>query len=179
MIDNKTSLPVTVIARHNILAGKEAVFEHWLLGIEKSCQRFSGFIGTQVIRPIDDEIGTYVCIFHFDNFSNLQLWMDSTARQEWLAKSVEFSAAEVEYERYHKLEFMFSNKQARKKRPSSLKMTILTIVGLSLPVHFVPPFIASFIAWPAAITIVSLVIIVPMMVYIIMPLLSRFSSRWL
>jgi len=185
MSSHKASSPVTIIVRHKILAGKQSVFENWVSGIIKVCQEFSGFLGTEIIRSIGNELESstkteeYVCIFRFDTVSNLERWMDSSEREKWLAKSTEFSSAGAEYEHYRSIEFMFSETAMQNKSPVKFKMMILTIFGLLLPVHFIPPLVASLVEWPIATTILSLIIIVPIVVYIIMPFLTKILSRWL
>lgn len=173
---------VTIIVRHNVHKGKEGFFENWIEGIEQACQLFNGFKGTEVIKPMDEKKLHYVCIFRFDNFLNLERWVESSERAKWLAKCKEFSDVEPEYEHYqhHGMDILLGNSknQAGNKLPP-WKMVLMTILGLSLPVHFIPGIVASFIEIPIAITLISLSLIVPMMVFLIMPLLVKLLGRWL
>ena len=76
---------VTVIVRHKLRPGTEVFFEGWLAGIEKACQSFEGFMGTDTIKPVEDKGLEYACIFRFDNFLNLDKWIVSSDRAEWIA----------------------------------------------------------------------------------------------
>ncbi len=182
MTTNKNNQQVTVIVRHNVHQGKEAIFESWLKGIEQACQLFEGFMGTEVIKPIDAKKLHYISIFRFDNFLNLEQWMESSEREQWLSKCKTFSDVEPEYEHYqhHGMDILLGNGQNPVgKKISPLKMILLTMLGLSLPVHFIPAIVASFIQMPIVITLVSLSLIVPAMVLLIMPLLVKLLGRWL
>ncbi|MBE0359137.1 MULTISPECIES: hypothetical protein [Pseudoalteromonas] len=173
---------VTVIVRHNVRPEKQAVFQCWLEGIEKACQLFSGFIGTDVIKPLDENKLHYICIFRFDNFLNLEQWMASNERAQWLAKCIEFSDIVPEYEHYqhHGMDILLGSSQNEAgQKMSPLKMILMTILGLSLPVHFIPGIVASFIDTSVVITLTSLTLIVPIMVLFIMPLLVKLFGRWL
>lgn len=182
MSSERDNGPVTVIVKHKLRAGKQSLFEKWLLGIEKTCQSFNGFMGTEIIKPKEIDELSYVCIFRFDNFLNLENWMESNERAVWLAQSKEFSEMEPEYQHYqhHGMDILLGNTQHQAGNTiSPLKMTFVTILGLALPVHFIPGIVASYVQFPIAITLISLSFIVPMMVFLIMPFFVKLFGRWL
>lgn len=66
------------------------------------------------------------------------------------------------------------------QQPKRYKLALLTFVGLIAPVYFLPPALASLLAGPRLLTVsVAVAVIVVLMTYVIMPLLMRFSARWL
>lgn len=68
----------------------------------------------------------------------------------------------------------------RPTSPPRHKMAILTFVGLIAPVYFIPSTIAATLpVGHLAVVIVSLVLIVPLMSYVVMPTLQWAFDGWL
>ncbi len=176
------SAPVTVLARHAIRRGQEDVFDHWTRGITEDCKAFDGYLGTEVIRPVvnstPESNNEFVSIFRFDNYDHLQIWMDSSVRAQWLARTKEFSDESPQVD-YHSLEYWFSPQRHHGQAPSKHKMAIVTFLALWPLVHFIPPATARFTTSPFVTEIVSLAAIVALMTYVVMPAATRALARWL
>jgi len=65
-------------------------------------------------------------------------------------------------------------------QPAKYKMATLLYIGLLAPVYFIPPALSlMFPAQHFLVAAIAIAIIVPLMVYAIMPLLSRLFAGWL
>lgn len=170
--------PVTTIVEHSVISGGEALFEDWSRRIREACRGYPGYLGTEVIRP-EDEGGTYISIFRFDSYANLDAWMHAPERLTLLEGAKTFCAAPPRISRYRSLEFMFPVREGDKP-PSREKMAFVTFLGLIAPVYFVPGIVTTYVTkQPFLATLASLAIITPSMVYLIMPLLTRLFRPWL
>lgn len=174
---------VTTVVRHHIMPGKMSTFEAWSKRIREACKTFDGFIGSELIRPVEmpkeGESCTATHIFRFESVDHLDVWLKSDVRKNLLAETTSFCAAAPEYSRFESLEFMFPVDEAGKP-PSRPKMALVTYTGLIVPVYFIPPLIAEHVTSdPLLVTLSSLAIIVPTMVYAIMPLLTKLVKPWL
>lgn len=178
--DKNNTSPVTTIVRHAILPGKMAAFEAWSKRIRTVCRTYKGYLGSEVIKPVDGEGTTVTSIFRFNCYANLETWMQSDERHALLGETDEFSAGPLEVIQYESLEYMFPLSETTGKPPSREKMALVTFAGLVAPVYFVPPLVIDYITQePILITVTSLAIITPMMVYAIMPVLTRIARPWL
>jgi len=172
--------PVTTMVQHEIIEGQEAKFENWSERIQAACTEFKGYLGTEVIKPVSSTTNQYISIFRFDSFDNLEIWMASDTRDKLIKEIKAFSKRSPEYGQYHSLEFMFPSETQGQKPPSREKMAVVTYLGLVPPVFFIPPLISRYITEdPFVGTLASLGIITPMMVYLIMPLLTKIAAPWL
>lgn len=174
---------VTTVVRHHIRPGEMATFETWSKRIRDASKGFDGFVGSELIRPVDPpEAGehcTATHIFRFASVDQLEGWMTSDVRHQLLSETSSFCAAAPEYSRFESLEYMFPVSAAGSP-PSRPKMALVTFVGLIAPVYFIPPLIAEHVtSQPFLVTLASLTVIVPLMVYGIMPLLTKLVKPWL
>lgn len=179
LTDKQKTQPVTTLVRHEIVNGREADFEAWSDKIRTACRSYEGYLGTEVIKPVDGADNCFVSIFRFDSFANLDRWMKSDERTRIVAEADKFSAAGPDYSQYHSLEYLFTDAQ-RQKAPSREKMALVTYLGLIPPVYFIPPLVVDHASpAPLVVTMISLAIITPLMVYAIMPILTKITSKWL
>lgn len=179
LTDKKSTSPVTTIVRHSILPGKLDVFEAWSARIRAACRTYKGYLGAEIIKPVDGEGTTVTSIFRFDCYANLEVWMQSDERLKLLDETEGFCAGAPEISQYESLEYLFPI-GASGKPPSREKMALVTFLGLVAPVFFIPKLVIAYITQvPILVTITSLAIITPLMVYAIMPLLTRIARPWL
>jgi hypothetical protein len=175
---------VTVIARHQVDPGKEGAFESWMAGITADCKEFSGYLGTEVIRPVAGDSGEHVCIFRFATYAELQAWIESRERHRWLEETGSFSSRPIEPLRYHSLEFWFvpeaERRSERSTAPSRHKMALVTFAVIWPMVHFIPRLVAGGVPGPPlALEALSVAVIVLLMTYVVMPLATRVLRPWL
>ena len=172
--------PVTVLAEHRVRPGSEQAFERWMEGISADSKGFAGYLGTEVISPLDDADDAYVSIFRFDNYAHLDAWLKSPERQAWLDKHHEFSDEPASL-RYHSLEFLFSPEEHAGRAPSKHKMALVTFVVIWPLVHFVPVPLAWVLGAspPIVMEATSVGVIVLLMTYAVMPGVTRLLAPWL
>jgi len=170
--------PVTTIVQQDVLPGKDAAFETWSKAIRMACRTYAGYLGSEIIKPVG-EGGTYITIFRFDSYANLEIWMQSEERQKHLSSTADFCAAPPRISQYRSLEFMFPV-DAGGKPPSRERMAVVTYLGLIAPVYFVPGLVREYVTTqPLVATMLSLAVITPTMVYAIMPVLTRLFRPFL
>lgn len=177
--DKKGTSPVTTIVRHAILPGKMDVFEAWSTRIRTACRTYTGYLGAEIIKPVDGEGTTVTSIFRFNCYANLETWMQSEERLALLEETSDFCAGPMEISQYESLEYMFPLGTSGKP-PSREKMAVVTFIGLIAPVFYIPKLVIAYIIQePILVTVTSLTIITPLMVYAIMPILTRIARPWL
>lgn len=174
---------VTSIISHEILPEAVAQYEQWLTDIRKVSERFAGYLSTDVIRPLGKQ-HTYVVIIRFDGFDNLNRWMQSTERHDFIARMQPFLPQGDRYQIRTGLEFWFTPPGV--KHPTPWKQFLITwsaIFPLSTLVPFViAPIFAKFSPFPGefiAVRLVGSALIVLMMVYVVMPRYTKWVSSWL
>ena len=73
-----------------------------------------------------------------------------------------------------------AEKHTQRIQPRRYKLALLTFVGLIAPVYFVPPAVSALIGGPRLLSVVVVAAtIVTIMAYVIMPILTRATGRWL
>ena len=85
MSDSNGTTPVTTVIARAVRKGSEADYERWLTGISKAAANFPGNQGTTIIRPGHGR-DEYVTVLHFDSADNMQRWLGSPDRGQWLEK---------------------------------------------------------------------------------------------
>ena len=170
---------ITVLARHYIKPNDLKLFQLWLEKIKNECKNFNGYLGTRLIEPIESQGDEYVTIFRFNNFENLNAWTKSNIHNELVEEINKISYSPVKITPYKGLEFWFDESD-RLKKPSDLKMAILTYIGLLPLILIVPPILGSILNIEGLINIfISTAIIVLLMSYVVMPLINKIFKPFL
>jgi antibiotic biosynthesis monooxygenase (ABM) superfamily enzyme len=60
-------------------------FMEWQRAITLEAAKFPGYQTTEIYPPATEQ-DEWVVVLHFDNSNNLQAWLDSSKRAEWMAK---------------------------------------------------------------------------------------------
>ena len=72
------------------------------------------------------------------------------------------------------------NRPCHRENPARHKMAILTFFGLLIPVYIIPGALAALLPRnPILVTVLAVGLIVMLMMYVIMPLLTRVFKGWL
>ncbi len=172
---------VTVVVRRTIRPEAVEVFEQWLRGVIDVASGFEGHGGVEVIRPAPDHGDDWVLVFRFDTEAQLAAWDASPERREWLEK-VEPMTVSSSVERVTGLEHWFTLPgHAGTRPPPSWKMATVTVVGLYPLVLWVAPLLGTGFAWlPGAVaTLATVIVMVALMTWMVMPLLVRLFRPWL
>lgn len=59
-------------------------FMEWQTNITSAAERFSGYRGTDIYPPTDNQINQWVVVIHFEDEKSLQDWLGSTVRAQWV-----------------------------------------------------------------------------------------------
>jgi len=173
--------PVTTIFAREVRAGFEVQYEEWLAGISRTSLRFTGNQGTTILRPAEGR-DEYIAITHFDSAENLELWLRSTERESWLEKLQSIGICREEVMSLAGMERWFTLRARGATRlPPRYKTATLILLGLyplALLLDLVLSPVLSGLPGPLSV-LVSLVVSVALMVWIVLPWLTRLFSGWL
>lgn len=175
------SEPVTVIFTHFVKPGREIAYEQWIQDISQVAHQFDGHLGISILRPSPGVQREYVSILKFDRYDNLKVWMESTARQDFLDR-VQPLVDDLKVEMLTGMEAWFTlPNQPMIKPPPRYKMAILTWIAvytlLSILGFSLAPLLAAL---PAFIrTFIISIIMVVLMTYLVMPWMTRLTKAWL
>jgi antibiotic biosynthesis monooxygenase (ABM) superfamily enzyme len=75
----------SVIVHHVPADGVERFME-WQRGVLAAAKSFPGYQGTDIYPPADGQHTQWVVVIHFDNSEELQRWLDSPVRADWVAR---------------------------------------------------------------------------------------------
>jgi antibiotic biosynthesis monooxygenase (ABM) superfamily enzyme len=172
--------PVTVMVTRKPLPGKESEFEAYITGITQAALQHRGHMGTNIFRPNKPD-GAYRIVFKFDRRSNLEKWENSEERAQWLdiAESV---SQPRKVQTITGLEAWFTLPEcALNVHPPKYKMAILVWLGVFSLVTLFSYLIGPLIeGWPLWVRILATTLfVVPVLTYVVLPVLTRLFSRWL
>ena len=174
--------PVTTIFSRRVRPGREADYEAWLAGIQQVASTFPGNQGVTVLRPGMARQGEYVSLVQFDSTEHLDDWMTSPERASWIAKLEDITLDSVEVDSLTGMEKWFTlPDRAVSQAPAKYKSAVLIFLGL-YPLQMLLGALLDpwFGAWPAPVRILAyLTVSVPVMVWGLMPLLTRVFFGWL
>lgn len=170
--------PVTVVREIRVRPGAEGRFELLMGALIAEATRQPGHLGATVLRPRTPQADTYRFIYKFDARSNLEAWHTSPLRRELFAPIVELIVSE-RFEEYPGLETWFD--LPAHLVPVKWKATLISwaaiyvlVVALSYALR------ALKLSFPIPITALILTgIIVPLVAYVVGPLLGRVLRGWL
>ena len=171
--------PVTAVASRRVKSGKEQEFEEWVSGILSAAEEFPGYLGSNVIRPRDDD--EFQIVFKFDHASNLKRWEESDERHAWL-RQVQPLVHEENVRVLTGLETWFTlPSRPGEPAPPRYKMAVVTWIAvfpLATAIFAVTqPLLGGL---PVVIrTLVFTLIMVTTMTYVVMPRMTRLFSFWL
>jgi uncharacterized protein len=75
----------TVIIGHKVRPGAEREYEAWQRDMNAEAAKYPGFIAAEISPPtaVQPDWGV---VYRFDSIANLQAWINSATRQEWLTR---------------------------------------------------------------------------------------------
>lgn len=171
--------PVTVIFDRTVKPGKEHDYELWYKELIRLSQEQGGHINTQVIN----ESSRYITIQQFDSRESLDAWLESSIRASKLEEMQHFVEKAPKPTSLSGIEPWFrlpsdTVAQAKPRRWKQMIVTFCVIYTLVLILSLtVMPYIAE---WPVLIrSAVFPAFIVPMMIYVIMPRVTKLVHKWL
>ncbi|MCV7421028.1 antibiotic biosynthesis monooxygenase [Mycobacterium yunnanensis] len=128
---------VTVVVTHRVTPDNVADFLAWQERLRAAEERFRGFRGTEVFRPVEGIQDEWTTLYRFENESDLETWLVSEERRELLAegeKFADFQSRTVDNSFGSWFAFDDDGKQA--PRPSEVKTSLAVWMGLYPTVVF-------------------------------------------
>ncbi|WP_445633858.1 antibiotic biosynthesis monooxygenase [Nostoc sp. DSM 114161] len=173
---------VTAVITHLVKPGREEGYEEWMRGIIPVAKTFPGHIGVNILRPEKNLHPEYIIVLHFDNQENLQAWLDSDVRHEWIERAKPLIQTSENVQFLTGLETWFVlPREAPKLPPKLYKMVLLSwfavFVTLSTVRYFLKPLVAYLPELLGQIIIIGIVVCI--LTYVIMPQLTRLFYKWL
>jgi antibiotic biosynthesis monooxygenase (ABM) superfamily enzyme len=174
---------VTALIVRQVKPDRFIEFETWVNGMTPIVSKFSGYLGTNVIRPRDKMHPEYVIVVRFDNYENLRVFLTSAEREEYLRKSAEMTVGEMVVKETHGFAAFFTlpDHPSISNTPAKYKMAILTILALYLPLLGISTLTAILFRGlqRPLLLLISLCVLVPLMTWFIMPWTTWLFRRWL
>lgn len=82
---------VTVVVTHRVTPDNVADFLAWQERLRAAEERFRGFRGTEVFRPVEGIQDEWTTLYRFENESDLEAWLVSEERRQLLAEGEKFA----------------------------------------------------------------------------------------
>lgn len=176
MVNNK---PITVVAMHVVPKSMEEAFKSWVREIDEAARCFAGYKGVEHIHSRSSSDLEHFCIFRFDTEDHLDEWIRSEARERLLNDQRSCSTSLFTAPSFKSMDVLFEAPERANGVPAGYKRAIVTFMVIWPLVHFVPPFMNTFISAKWLVEPLSIAIIVVLMTYIAMPFLTRLLAKWL
>ena len=170
--------PAAIAIRRRVTPGREAAFAEAVQGAAHAASTFPGYVSSEVLRP-PDAAGEWQFILRFDSPATLRAWEESAVSQGWRARADGLTAA-PRVERVNGLEAWFTL-AGQESPPPKWKTAVLSALGIYPMILFVFPRLApltdGLAPWLGQ--LVSVLLVMPVMTWGVMPLLTRLFSGWL
>src|SRR5215472_612645 len=174
--------PVTLVLSREVRAGHEGAFEDVLHRLAGEVGRQPGHLDVTVLRPPPGGRRIYTIVSHFASGTDADAWLASEARARLVAEA-DLHAAGALHTRYLSgLEGWLAAPGAPVLvPPARWKIALVSAAGI-LPLleavsYLLAPRLAGLPIW--ARPLVSVLIVIPLMQYAVMPLLTRAARPFL
>lgn len=175
---------ITLVIRHLIRPGLAPAYEAWLSRIMPIAHDFPGHLGTQVIRPTTAS-EPYTIVIRFIDSEHLQAWMGSPQRRALIAEITPILASPDTFETHPGAVFWFTPSVVGSRAPARWKQALLTLLVI-YPLTVLVPFLLHplfdavpwFATQPQRGLLVTLCMVL-LVVYLIMPRMTRWLAGWL
>lgn len=175
--------PATSVILHDVRPECRLNYERWMAEATAAHQRFPGYLATDIIKPVESG-SRFVVILRFEDAPSAQAWLVSAVRADLLAQAAQWLSTKDRYQVHDDAEFWFTpprdgqeTKRWKQWLLSTCAVWPLTIVlpqsvnGLG---GIFAPWLPHF-----ALEAVTAALISAVMVYWLMPVLSRVAASWL
>lgn len=176
-----STAPVATIFARQVRAGLEPRYEEWLDGIAQATSRFAGSQGTTILRPKEGR-EEYIAIAQFDTAENLERWLESDERERWLGKLRSIDVCREEVLSLAGMERWFTLPGwGSRAMPPRYKTAFLILLGLYPLVLLLDLVLGPLlVGLPKPLRLLaSQIVSIAIMVWIVLPWLTRTFSAWL
>jgi antibiotic biosynthesis monooxygenase (ABM) superfamily enzyme len=175
----------TAVISHRVTPGREPQFVRWQAKLRKVQEKFPGYMGSELFRPVPGVQENWVSLLRFDTQEHLEGWLTSEARRRLLDEG-RGAYASYDVRRIGSAFggwFRFGRDTGGTGVPPNWKQAMSVILGLfptvmvlgltvgkALQAARVPGYLALFI---------SNVLSVSILTWAVMPLINRVLGFWL
>jgi hypothetical protein len=179
----KDGQTTALVIEHTVKKGFEKRYKQWLSEIFEASRKFPGYLGREVFPP-DGENKPYVIIVRFAAEGDLQQWLDSAERRDFIEKMQD--AFEIGDKTSVKagIDVWFTPSDAPNK-PPAYKQFLLTAAAIYPLSLFVPALLSPLFKTAPVFEnsfvrgLVVTLVLVGLMTYIVMPRLTLWMQGWL
>ncbi|MCX4902887.1 antibiotic biosynthesis monooxygenase [Streptomyces sp. NBC_00878] len=175
---------VTAVISHNVRPGREEDFIRWQDKALRAQERYAGFMGTELFKPVEGIQDNWVVVFRFDTHEHLDDWLASGAREKLLEEGQDyFSSYDV-----RKVGSAFSGwfrfgEGADEAAPPNWKQAMTVVLALYptvMVLNLTVGYELDNIGWPGYIGLfIGNVLSVSILTWLLMPLVNRALAFWL
>ncbi|WP_027602855.1 MULTISPECIES: antibiotic biosynthesis monooxygenase [Pseudomonas] len=175
---------VTLVIRHQPLAGQHEAYQRWLQRAVTAARAACGHLGVDVIPPAE-EGAAFTTLVRFADVEQLQAWLASPERQALIAEVAPLLREADAPEVHADAEFWFTPPRPGVRQPPAWKQAVLTYLVIAPLTMLIPPLwqplFARYplLAGPVPSNLLITLCIVPLVVFLIMPRVSRLCAPWL
>jgi uncharacterized protein len=174
--------PVTLVLSRAVKAGHEQAFEDVLHGLAAEVRRQPGHLDLTVLAPQSGGPRIYTIVSHFANRASADAWLASQARAQLIAEADLHAAGDSQTRYLSGLEGWLAQPGAAVLvPPARWKVALLSGVGivplLEAATYLLAPQLLGLPVW--ARPLISVVLVIPLMQYAVMPLLARAARPFL
>src|SRR5690242_8100958 len=174
--------PPTLVLSRAVKAGHEQAFENVLHRLAAEVRRQPGHLDLTVLAPRPGGPRIYTIVSHFASRAAADAWLASQARAQLIAEADLHAASELKIRYLSGLEGWLAQPGAPVLiPPARWKVAVLSAVGivplLEAVSYLLAPRLSGVPVW--ARPLISVVLVIPLMQYTVMPLLTRAARRFL
>ncbi len=173
--------PVTVVFSQRIASGNDAAFVKLHTDVVERLRDFEGFLGSDLLPPVDGIQDEYVIVASFASRSHLDRWLMSPVRRSWLSRVERLIEGDRTMNVVGGFGGWFPAHPAQPGGPKRWKQAIAVLIAL-FPTVLVITVIRNAIAPDMNLVLAVLignVISVAILSFLLMPRLTRILAPWL
>jgi uncharacterized protein len=177
-VDSIPDPPVTINVIKQVKPGCESEFEITLTDLIAAAEGFDGHLGATVFRSNSE----YRIVFKFNHLTHLQQWEASPIRRKLLERAERLTIGKGKFQVLTGLETWFTlASQQAVVPPPRYKMLIVTCLAAFPTVNVINVVLQPWlqVLSPLLRSLVTMVILLTLMTYVIMPRMTRLFASWL
>lgn len=168
--------PVTLVLSRTVRAGHEQAFEDVLRRLTVEVRRQPGHLAVATLAPPPGCPPIYTIVTHFATRSEADAWLSSQSRARLVAEAGLHSSGDLQTRYVSGLEAWLTRPGSKVIVPPARWRTVVLSALALLPLleaisYLLAPRLAALPVW--ARPLISVVIVIPLMQYVVMPALVR------
>jgi antibiotic biosynthesis monooxygenase (ABM) superfamily enzyme len=174
--------PIAAVILRNAQAVCNREFETWAEKVDQFAQKFDGFLGAAIIPRRNGSHNKYGILVRYAGCDQLRSFIDSLEFEEYLKDSDLLMVGEISEQEIQKFEPdpVLYDPSISIIRPAKYKVALLTFIMLYPMLLGVSTLIAMIFKGFSRPLLVffTLLIMVPLMTYVIMPWVTKLARLW-